>query len=269
MIFTSVLNVILDLFFVLKLRMAVAGVAYATILSQFISAFLVLVVLFRSQEVYRSWRKRTEPDDPVKINNVGFPAGFQMALTAFSNVFVQSYINSFGADSTAGWGAYFRIDMFIIMPMQSIALAITTFTGQNAGAGNLERIRKGVSVSIRMAVLATALLCIPEFIIAPNVIRLFNQDPGVVAYGTLFIRVNCLFDIFACMNQIHAGMLRGVGDARAPMYIMLFSNPANCISLIITWRLHYRRVLWLSHWLADVHHPVAGSYTATAAGNGG
>ena len=225
LIFTSVLNVILDLFFVLKLRMAVAGVAYATILSQFISAFLVLVVLFRSQEVYRlSWAEmRLNLTILKKIINVGFPAGFQMALTAFSNVFVQSYINSFGADSTAGWGAYFRIDMFIIMPMQSIALAITTFTGQNAGAGNLERIRKGVSVSIRMAVLATALLCIPEFIIAPNVIRLFNQDPGVVAYGTLFIRVNCLFDIFACMNQIHAGMLRGVGDARAPMYIMLFS----------------------------------------------
>ena len=198
LIFTSVLNVILD---------------------------LLLVVLFRSQEVYRlSWAEmRLNLTILKKIINVGFPAGFQMALTAFSNVFVQSYINSFGADSTAGWGAYFRIDMFIIMPMQSIALAITTFTGQNAGAGNLERIRKGVSVSIRMAVLATALLCIPEFIIAPNVIRLFNQDPGVVAYGTLFIRVNCLFDIFACMNQIHAGMLRGVGDARAPMYIMLFS----------------------------------------------
>ena len=118
--------------------------AYATILSQFISAFLVLVVLFRSQEVYRlSWAEmRLNLTILKKIINVGsqlVPDGPDGLFQRICPVLHQLLRR----DSTAGWGAYFRIDMFIIMPMQSIALAITTFTGQNAGAGNLERIRKG------------------------------------------------------------------------------------------------------------------------------
>lgn len=95
--------------------------------------------------------------------DVGLPAGFQMALTAFSNIFVQSYVNAFGAAYTAGWGIYIRMDMFVIMPMQSIALAITTFTGQNAGAGNPDRIHKGIRVAMTMAFVATTCLVIPEF----------------------------------------------------------------------------------------------------------
>lgn len=217
---TSCLNVALDLYFVIGLRWGVAGVAYATILSQFVSAVLVLVVLFRSREIYSlTWREmRLDRTMLKRIVNVGLPAGIQMALTAFSNIFVQSYVNAFGADYTAGWGIYIRMDMFVIMPMQSIALAITTFTGQNAGAGKAERIH-----NMTMAFAATTCLVIPEFFLAPHIVRLFNQEPGVVEKGVLFIRCVCLFDIFACMNQILAGMLRGIGDARAPMVIMLFS----------------------------------------------
>lgn len=222
---TSCLNVALDLYFVIGLRWGVAGVAYATILSQFVSAVLVLVVLFRSREIYSlTWREmRLDRTMLKRIVNVGLPAGIQMALTAFSNIFVQSYVNAFGADYTAGWGIYIRMDMFVIMPMQSIALAITTFTGQNAGAGKAERIHKGIRVAMTMAFVATTCLVIPEFFLAPHIVRLFNQEPGVVEKGVLFIRCVCLFDIFACMNQILAGMLRGIGDARAPMVIMLFS----------------------------------------------
>ena len=151
------------------------------------------------------------------------PAGIQSAIISFSNLFVQGYINRFGASSTAGWGAYGRIDAFVMLPMQSIALTATTFVGQNAGAGNVKRIKDGIRESLVLAAVCTVALVIPEFIAAPKIVSLFNADPEVIRYGTLFIRMNCFFDILCCSNQTHAGALRGVGDAKAPMYIMLFS----------------------------------------------
>lgn len=207
------------------LQMSVAGAAYATVLSQYISAFLILIVLYRSHDIYRIRLKDMHIDVPVlrQIINIGMPAGLQQALTSFSNVFVQAYINYFGAASTTGWGVYFRIDAFILMPMMTIALAITTFTGQNAGAHNVKRIKEGLRVAMRMAEVGTLMLAIPSLIFAPQIVRFFNTDPDVVYYGTLFIRTNCWFAVFSCLNQVYAGALRGIGDARAPMYIMLFS----------------------------------------------
>lgn len=225
LIVTSLLNVVLDLLFVLGFGLGVAGVALATILSQFISASLGLFVLFHSTEDYGiSLRElRIDPASLWKIVCIGLPAGLQMAIISFSNVFVQGYINSFGNASASGWGAYGRVDAFVILPLQSIALAVTTFTGQNAGAGNVGRIKDGVRISILMAVILTYIICILEFIAAPHIVTLFNQDPEVVRYGTLFIRCNCLFDGLCASNQIHACVLRGIGNSKIPMIIMLFS----------------------------------------------
>ena len=158
-----------------------------------------------------------------QIITIGMPAGIQSAVISFSNLFVQSYINRFGESSTAGWGAYGRIDAFVMLPMQSIALTATTFVGQNAGAGNVDRIKKGIREALFLAAICTIALVIPEFLAAPKIVSMFNSDPEVVRYGTLFIRMNCFFDILCCSNQTHAGVLRGVGDAKAPMFIMLSS----------------------------------------------
>lgn len=225
LILTSIMNVVLDLLFVIVFHLGVAGVAYATIISQFVSAILIMIVLFRSQECYSLRRNEMKIDQSMlgRIVYIGLPAGLQMAITSFSNVFVQSYINNFGAASTSGWGAYGRIDSFVILPMQSLALAATTFVGQNAGAGRIERIRTGIRTTLTLAITCTLVVCIPEFIIAPHVISLFSRDPQVMYYGALFIRLNCLFDVLCCMNQVHAGALRGMGDAKVPMFIMLGS----------------------------------------------
>ena len=225
LILTSIMNVVLDLLFVIVFHLGVAGVAYATIISQFVSAILIMIVLFRSQECYSLRWNEMKIDQSMlgRIVYIGLPAGLQMAITSFSNVFVQSYINNFGAASTSGWGAYGRIDSFVILPMQSLALAATTFVGQNAGAGRIERIRTGIRTTLTLAIACTLAVCIPEFIIAPHVISLFSRDPQVMYYGALFIRLNCLFDVLCCMNQVHAGALRGMGDAKVPMFIMLGS----------------------------------------------
>ncbi len=225
LVITSVLNIILDLFFVINLKMGVAGAAYATIISQFISAILTLIVLFISKECYNLRLRELTIDKSIlsQIIAIGMPAGIQSAVISFSNLFVQGYINRFGKDSTAGWGAYGRIDAFVMLPMQSIAMTATTFVGQNAGAGNVDRIKKGIREALFLAAICTAALVVPEFIAAPKIVSLFNSDPEVIRYGTLFIRMNCFFDILCCSNQAHAGALRGIGDAKAPMYIMLSS----------------------------------------------
>ena len=225
LIVTSVMNIILDVIFVVGLHLGVAGAAYATIISQFISAFLTIIVLLRSEEYYNLRLKELSVDRNIlkQIIQIGLPAGVQMAIISFSNVFVQSYINGYGRDSTAGWGAYGRIDAFVMLPMQSIALTATTFVGQNAGAGDIDRIKKGIKEALFLAAICTVALVIPEFLAAPKIVSLFNSDPEVIKYGTLFIRMNCFFDILCCSNQTHAGVLRGVGDAKAPMYIMLGS----------------------------------------------
>lgn len=225
LILTSLLNVVLDLIFVINFHMGVAGVAWATNLSQFISAALSLVVLFRSREDYGITLREMKIDPTIlhKIFYIGLPAGAQMAIISFSNIFVQGYINRFGNASTSGWGAFGRVDAFVILPLQSLALAMTTFVGQNAGAGNIKRIKKGISSCILLALIVTYAICILEFIAAPQIIYFFNQDPDVIRFGTLFVRLNCLFDGVAALNQIHACALRGVGDAKAPMIIMIFS----------------------------------------------
>ncbi|MBQ6407062.1 MAG: MATE family efflux transporter, partial [Butyrivibrio sp.] len=225
LIITSLLNIVLDIFFVVTLKLGVAGAAYATIISQFISAILTIIVLVRSKEIYRVRVAELGVDKKIlgQIITVGMPAGIQSAVISFSNLFVQGYINRFGEASTAGWGAYGRIDAFVMLPMQSIALTATTFVGQNAGAGNVDRIKKGIREALFLAVICTFVLVIPEFLAAPQIVKLFNTDPEVVRFGALFIRMNCFFDILCCSNQTHAGALRGVGDAKAPMYIMLSS----------------------------------------------
>lgn len=225
LIVTSLLNIILDLLFVIKFEMGVAGVAYATIISQFVSALMGILVLSHTSENYGISFAKMHIDKGIlaKIFAVGLPAGLQMAVISFSNIFVQSYINSFGAASTAGWGCYGRIDAFVILPLQSISLANTTFTGQNAGSKNPDRIKKGIRVSLLLAIVVTLIICTAEYIEAPAIIKLFTKDEAVMKYGTIFIRCNCMFDFLCCFNQIHAGVLRGIGDATAPMFIMIFS----------------------------------------------
>jgi Na+-driven multidrug efflux pump len=146
-----------------------------------------------------------------------------MAITAFSNIFVQSYINYFGADCMSGWTAYAKVDQLLFLPMQSIALASTTFVGQNLGCGQEARARKGVRVSAIMACGSTVLLMIPVMFFAEPVVSFFNAKAEVVAYGSLLLRWMSPFYVLCCFNQIYSGALRGAGNSRMPMIIMLCS----------------------------------------------
>ena len=219
----AVMNTVLDLVFVLALDMGVQGVALATILSQAISAVLVLITLLRTEECIklRPTQLHLHWNILTKIVRVGIPAAIQMALTSFSNIFVQSYINFFGDNVMSGWTTYAKVDQLLFLPMQSIGLAATTFVGQNLGSHQAERARKGVNRALALAIGTTAVLMVPVLVFAPQIVGFFNSKPEVVEYGTMLIRWMSPFYLFCCFNQIYSGSLRGAGNTKAPMAIML------------------------------------------------
>ena len=225
LILASILNIFLDLLFVIEFSLGVAGVAYATIISQFVSGIIIFWILFRSNELHSLRWHEMKIDRRIlrQIISVGLPAGLQMAVTSFSNVFVQAYINAYGAASTAGWGIYSRIDAFVILPTQSMAMSVTTFVGQNAGARRPDRIHKGLLTGLCLSWSLSACIITMLYIFAPYIAGLFNQDAAVLSFAVLFIRLNSIFDPVNATNQLEAGALRGVGDSRTPMIIMLTS----------------------------------------------
>jgi len=225
LVVTAIINTVLDLVFVIVFEMGVAGVAYATIIAQAVSAVLTMATLFRSDACVKVIPRdiRLHRDMLGQTVRIGIPAALQMAVTAFSNVFVQSYINQFGAACMGGWTAYTKIDQLIFLPMQSIALASTTFVGQNLGVGQVERAKKGVRTSFIMALIITIVISITVICFASPLVKFFNNDAEVLEYGVLFLRWLTPFYFMCCVNQVYSAALRGAGNARAPMIIMLGS----------------------------------------------
>lgn len=221
----ALMNTGLDLLLVLGLGMGVEGVALATILSQAVSAILVMGVLLRTDECIKLEIRKLKLhwDMMKKIFLVGIPAALQMAITAFSNVFVQSYINFFGDNCMSGWTTYAKVDQLLFLPMQSIALASTTFVGQNLGCNQLDRAKKGVTQALILAVSSTLILMVPVLIFSPQIVYFFNNKPEVVEYGSMLLRWLSPFYVLCCFNQIYSGALRGAGNSKAPMIIMLSS----------------------------------------------
>ena len=225
LILTSVLNIILDLLFVLGFGAGIAGVAWATVIAQLISAALIILLLTRTQDIYRLTFHDLSIDPGVlrKIFAVGLPAGVQSVITAFSNIFVQSYINFFGSSCMAGWSCYNKLDQFIMLPMQSMAMAATTFVSQNIGARREDRANRGTFLTVGMSIAVTAVIALGLYIFAEPAVGLFSKDSSVVEYGALFLHANVFFLLANCVNHVLAGALRGRGDSRGPMAVMLIS----------------------------------------------
>lgn len=225
LIFSTLVNIVFDLLFVAVFRMGVAGAGFATILAQGLSALLVMFVLTKEKECYKIHWNKLSVDRKIlsQIVKIGLPSAIQMMVTSFSNVFVQAYINNFGSAIMAGWSSYGKLDKLCILPMQSIALSVTTFTGQNLGAGLVDRCKKGVRVGICMSLSAAVLLSVPMWIFANPLVSMFNRDPEVVANGAMLLRLMLPFYVTICFNQIFSSALQGCGNTRTPVVIMLSS----------------------------------------------
>ena len=225
LVVSALLNIGLDLLFVINFDMGVAGVAWATVIAQAASAVCVLVTLMRTESVVQVKLRWLAVDWSIlgKIVKLGFPAAIQLSVTAFSNIFVQSYINFFGTDCMSGWTTYAKVDQLMFLPMQSISVATTTFVGQNLGGGNVRRARRGVTTALCMSVGCTAVLLLPVMVFAPQLTAFFNSKAEVIEYGTMLLRLLSPFYLLCCFNQIYAAAQRGGGNSRAPMFIMLGS----------------------------------------------
>ena len=225
---SALINIVLDLVFVIKFGWGVKGVAYATVIAQAVSAVLVIITLSTSKnEAVRFSFKRLGIDLDLlkKIVRIGIPTALQLAITSFSNVFVQSYINHFGSEFMGGWTAYLKLDAFTMLPAQSLSIAVTTFVGQNVGKKDFERARKGANIGFAIALSSTVVLIALMMINAPVLVRFLNKEAGetVINYGTVIIRMLSPFYVFPCVNQIFSGALRGSGNSRVPMIVSLSS----------------------------------------------
>lgn len=225
LIFSALTNTVLDVVFVKYFSMGIAGAAIATVIAQVLSAVLVMLLLIRCKADYRIDCRDLHITRSIlsKICAIGIPSALQLAITAFSNMFVQSYINRFESSCMAGWTACSKVDSFALLPMMSLSVAITTFVGQNLGAGNYERARSGAKSGLVIGLIIMAVVLVPLYIFAPQIVTLFNKEAEVVEFGGLFIRIVAPFYLMFAINQVYSGALRGAGDTRSTMFIMLGS----------------------------------------------
>ncbi len=223
LIVSSVTNVILDLIFVGVFNFGVAGAAVATVISQTISAILCFIKLLKSNGPEKICVRQIKIDGSMlkKILGQGIPSGIQNSIISIANVVVQSNINSFGSDVMAGCGSYSKTEGFIFLPINSLTMAITTFIGQNIGAGEYERAKRGARFGILSTMASAELLGIMLYKFCPYIIRIFNDDPAVVDIGVAEARTMALFYFALAFGHGVAAVLRGAGRAKVPMYTML------------------------------------------------
>jgi putative MATE family efflux protein len=216
------LNILLDLVFVVLLHGGVGGAALATVLSQGLSAALVFRKLLTTEDVYRLKLSeiRIWKDQLGEIVRIGLPGGVQNCLVSLSNVLIQSSINSFDTYAIAGCGAYFKVEGFALMPAGSFALAMTTFVSQNMGAGRQDRAKKGAVVGLVLSCALATCIGIGMVCMAPILIRTFNSDPDVVRFGVSQMRTEAWFYALLAFSHGIAGVLRGVGRSKVPMFTM-------------------------------------------------
>ena len=222
LIICSILNIVLDLVFVLALGWGIAGVAIATVIAQALSAVLVIRAVAVSTGAFANMH--ISPAVADNILKIGLPFGIQMAIVAFSNVFVQGYINVFGTAVIAGWGVYMKLDQYMMIPIQSMGQAVTVFAGQNLGAGSNARAKSGTWTALAMMIAISSGVALTLCVYAPVLVKLFSLDPEVVKYGAIFIRMCTPVAVVTCFNQILAGYLRGDGNSRMPMIITLSTH---------------------------------------------
>ncbi|MDY5620034.1 MAG: MATE family efflux transporter [Lachnospiraceae bacterium] len=218
-------NIVLDLLFVVVFKMGIIGAALATDISQLLSCIFILLFLTRTDEMYKVRIREIRFYDNLlgKILRIGLPTGVQNIVISLSNVIVQSTVNSFGAVVMAGFAAYIKIDGFNLLPVLSISMAATTFTGQNIGAGKLDRVKKCMVTSVAMGVVYTVSTGILLLAFAPQVIGVFTKNMEVVNCGVYIMKFFCPFYWMLAILQILSGTIRGAGKTMETMFVFLIS----------------------------------------------
>ena len=223
LIFSSILNVCLDLLFVGVFHWGVWSAALATTISQAASVILCVFQFVRKDTVYRLEFKKIGFNGPIfrEIIRYGLPSGIQNSVIGLANVIVQKNINSFLKTATAAYGSYSKIEGFAFLPINSFTMAITTFVGQNLGAGEYARAKKGSRFGITGAVIMAELIGLGIWIFAPTLVGLFDSNTAVIELGTQQARTEAFFYCLLAFSHAVASVCRGAGKAVVPMSVML------------------------------------------------
>ncbi|MBR5126978.1 MAG: MATE family efflux transporter [Roseburia sp.] len=219
-----VINIVLDILMVAVFDLGVAGVAIATVAAQAVSAILVTQALMREKELCDfSLRKIRMNAELLKEELfLGFPTGIQASMYNISNMLVQSSINSFGTDTTAAWAAYGKLDAIFWMMSGALGIAITTFVGQNYGAGKIDRVKKSVKVGLFMDIGIAVVMGVLLIVARVPLFGIFCEDAAVVEIGAHMLFVLTPFYCVYVFTEIYSGALRGLGDVVVPMLITMF-----------------------------------------------
>lgn len=223
LIISTFVNIGLDLLFVGVLGMDVGSAAVATTISQGVSALLCFIHLLRIDGPYQVKLKEISFDRKslLDIIKYGLPSGVQNSVIAFANVVVQSNINSFGKAAMAGCGSYSKLEGFAFLPVTCFTQALSTFVGQNLGAGHHDRVKKGVGFGIACSCLMAELIGVLSYLFAPQLIGLFSDTEKAIDYGVRHMQTICLFYCLLAFSHCIAGIMRGAGKATVPMFTML------------------------------------------------
>lgn len=224
LIICSLLNIILDLIMVRLFHMGVAGVALATLLAQAVSAVLVTRALMHSTDIYQLKLRNIRFHGRVLKSQlyVGLPGGFQSTMYSLSNLIIQAAINVYGTDTTAAWAAYGKLDAIFWMVSGAFGVSITTFVGQNYGAGRYDRIQKSVRICLGMDFVASALLSGFLIVFRYPLFAIFTNDMEVVRIGADMLNQITPYYVVFIFIEVLSGTLRGISDVVIPMLMTLF-----------------------------------------------
>lgn len=246
---STILNTILDITFVKFLGIGIGGAALATIIAQFVSATLAFSKLTRVDGPHRIFLSKLRIDREVlsKELKIGLPTGVQNSVIAIGNVVVQSNINRFGSVAMAGCGSYFKLEGFVFLPIICMNMALTTFVSQNIGAGFLDRVKKGSFIGVFISAGCAEIIGVITVIFAPELLRIFSNNPEVIAIGTVQARTESLFYFVLATSHALASIYRGAGKTTVPMIVMLSSW---CLLRItyITVTVHFIPVINVIFW---------------------
>ena len=246
---SSVVNIILDMVFVVVFHMGTAGVGYATVIAQAVSSVLTVRTLMKTEDSYRLVPSEIRIDRRMmkRILKLGIPSGIQQSIISLSNVIVQANINGFGAAAMAGYGAYSKVDGFAMLPLQSFCMASTTFTGQNIGAKKAKRVKDGMFQGIAISLSYTAFISVILYLNADKILRIFSPDEAVIAFGHTTMAILLPFYWSIAIHNILMGSIRGSGRT---MITMLIGVGNMCIlrmiyiNLLVPFFPSFEAVMW-------------------------
>ena len=223
LIVSTFINIGLDLLFVGIMRLDVGSAAMATTISQGVSALLCCIHLLKIDAPYQVKIKEISFDKKslFEILKYGFPSGVQNSVIAIANVVVQSNINSFGKAAMAGCGSYSKLEGFVFLPVTCFSQALSTFVGQNLGAGRHDRVKKGIGFGIACSCLIAELVGLTSYLFAPKLIGLFCETQEAIDFGVRHMQTICMFYFLLAFSHCVASILRGAGKSTVPMFIML------------------------------------------------